>query len=103
MMGFVYTARRVMPGNAVRKEGMANRIVARRRARTPSAATVRHLAIAALHWHQRACGPDQILSRQTRHDYQGLVPLYVEVRFLPHRAPPGIIGPFHLRGFVLQL
>src|SRR5919112_3600280 len=79
MTGFVYTVLWVMPGNATRMEGMASRNAASKRARTASGTTARHLAIVALHGPQRACGPDQILSRKTRHDYQGF-------RLSPHRG-----------------
>src|SRR5215208_353494 len=92
-----------MPGNAARTEGMASRTTTSKRARTASVTTARHLAIFALHVPERACGPDQVLPRKTRHNYESLASYHIEVPLLPDRAPPGVIGPLHLRGFVLQL
>src|SRR5687768_11546163 len=93
MTGFVYTVRWVMPGNAVRTEGIARRNAASKRAGAASTTTVRHLAIVDLHGPERVCGPDQVLSRKTGHDYQSLASHHIEIPLLSDHAPPGVIGP----------
>ena len=57
----------------------------------------------ALHGSERACGPDQVVFRDPGQDHQRLAPADVEVRRLPDRAPPGVVGPVYLRRLVLQL